>query len=230
MHIEPEISAASIVMVGSFNPQIFQPFWFAHHDIISDEDAEIAKIAVLLPEISRFNLEGDFSVQVERERFAIDRAVAPLIRIADVVCRLFGELLPHTPIGQVGINRMIHFDLGSQEARDQIGIKLAPREPWGEFGRLASGGEGAKHGGLISLVLTQRDVSDRTNGWIQAKVEPSHVIARGRTGIYMEINDHYDLGKRPDGADEIVEIVRTRFDTSLAHSDSIIDQIMSLKS
>jgi hypothetical protein len=230
MRIEPEISAATIVMIGHFNPQIFQPFWLAHHDIISEEEAESANIGFVHPEITRFSLEGEFDIQVERARFSIDRAFAPLIRIADIACRIFGDLLPHTPIAQVGINRLVHFDVGSQFARDEIGHKLAPRDPWGKWGRLVSGGEGEKHGGLISLTLTQRDVSDRPAGWIQAKVEPSSVIGRGRTGIYMEVNDHYDLANKPDGADEIVEIVRTRFDASLANSDSIIDQIMSLKS
>ena len=67
----------------------------------------------------------------------MDRAVAPLIRIADITCRIFGDLLPDTPIHQVGINRMIHFDVGSQSAREEIGLKLAPREPWGDWGRLS---------------------------------------------------------------------------------------------
>jgi hypothetical protein len=229
MRIEPEISAAAIVMVGFFNPQIFQPFWLANHGVISEREAETARVGFIHPEITQFNIEGEFSIQVERERFVIDRAIAPLVRIADVVCRIFGELLPHTPVRQLGINRHVHFDVGSFSARDQIGIKLAPREPWGEFGRLVSAGEGAKHGGLQSLTMVQKDVADRPGGWIQAKIEPSNVIGGARTGIYMEVDDHYDLGKG-EGAEEIVEIVRNRFDASLANSDLIINQIMSLHS
>jgi hypothetical protein len=161
MRIEPEISAAAIVMVGFFNPQIFQPFWLAHHGVISEREAETARIGFIHPEITQFNIEAEFSIQVERERFVIDRAIAPLVRIADVACRIFGELLPHTPVRQLGINRHVHFDVGSFTARDQIGIKLAPREPWGEFGRLVSTGEGAKHGGLQSLVMIQKGGQNR---------------------------------------------------------------------
>jgi len=229
MRIEPEISGVAIVMIGHFNPQIFQPFWLAHHDVISEESAESANVGFVHPEITSFKLDGDFTVQVQRERFSIDRAVAPLIRIADVASRIFGDLLPHTPISQVGINRLLHFDVGSESTRDQIGFKLAPQEPWGEWGKLLSHGEGLKHGGMSSLTMIQRDVPGRAAGWIQTKVEPSNVLNRGRTGIYVEINDHYDLGKTPDGADEIVEIIRTKFDDSIANSDAIIDQIMSLK-
>jgi hypothetical protein len=97
MRIEPEISGVAIVMLGHFNPQIFQPFWLAHHDIISEEAAESADVKFVNPEITAFKLDGDFTVQVERERFSIDRSVAPMIRIADVACRIFGDLLPHTP-------------------------------------------------------------------------------------------------------------------------------------
>jgi hypothetical protein len=45
----------------------------------------------------------------------------------------------------------------------------------------------------------------------------------------MEINDHYDLGEHQEGALRAVEIVREKFDSSIVRSDSIIDQIMSLK-
>ncbi|MGA7453980.1 MAG: hypothetical protein WBW73_22820 [Rhodoplanes sp.] len=228
MRIESEISGASVVMLGRFNPQIFQPFWLAQHNIISGEDAEGAKIGLIHEEITSISTRRGISLQVERERFSIDRAAAPLIRIADVACRIFGDLLPHTPIRQVGINRHVHFDVGTQLVRDEIGIRLAPREPWGEWGKTLSWGEGPKHGGLQSLTLIQRDVPGRPRGWVQTKIEPSKVIGRGRSGIYMEVNDHYEA-ESTDGTDEIVEIVRTQFDASMNNAESIIDQIMSLK-
>jgi len=230
MRIEPEIQGASIVMVGGFNPQIFQPFWFSSHEIISYEDAESAVIGVIHPEIASFRVEGDFGLTVERERFMIDRSMAPLVRIADISCKVFGDLLPHTPIRQVGINRMVHFSVGTSEIRDRVGEKLAPRVAWGAWGELLSQGEGDKHGGLISLTMIQRELKDRAVGSISAKVEPSRLVGRGRTGIYVEINDHYELGGDIDGADNSIDIVRSRFDASIAYSDTIVDQIMSLAS
>src|ERR1700683_3876568 len=161
MRIEPEISAATIVLLGHFNPQIFQPYWLANYEVISEEEAETANINFALPEITRFSVEGEFTVQVEHQRFSIERAVAPLVRIADISCRIFGDLLPHTPIQQMGINRLMHFDVGDQAVREEIGRKLAPREPWGDWGRLVSTGEGLRHGGLQSLTMTQRELSDR---------------------------------------------------------------------
>jgi hypothetical protein len=89
---------------------------------------------------------------------------------------------------------------------------------------------GRKHGGLLSLTLVQKDVEDRPAGWVQAKVEPSMRIGHGQTGIFMEVNDHYQLEdpSRATDAIEIIEILRNKFDSSMQNSDRIIDQIMSL--
>ena len=51
----------------------------------------------------------------------------------DFLERTFGEFLPHTPIFRMGINRQVHFTVGSEDARNEIGLKLAPHEPWGEW-------------------------------------------------------------------------------------------------
>jgi hypothetical protein len=227
MRIEPEVSGASIVIIGNFNAQIFQPFWLAEHEIITEAEAEAAIVAVIHPDFTRFSVDGEFSLQVERERFGIDRQVAPLIRIADITCRIFGDLLPHTPLKQLGINRQVHFDVGTEANRDQIGRTLAPPQPWGEWGAaLSTELGGGRHGGLQSLTMRQY-IANRS-GWLQAKIEPSLMIGGGRSGIYAEINDHYDVGQSFD-ADAVVEIVRSHFDTSLNQSDAIIDHIMSLK-
>jgi hypothetical protein len=42
--IEPEISTTSVVLVGSLNPTIFTPDWFARHGLLSDKEAESARV------------------------------------------------------------------------------------------------------------------------------------------------------------------------------------------
>jgi hypothetical protein len=231
MRIEPELSSAIIVLIGSFNPKIFQPFWFAKHDLIRDQAAESAEISVIHPEITAFQIESLFTLQVQRNRFEITRTVAPLILISDLAVRLFTHLLPHTPISQMGINRQVHFDVGDTQTRDRIGEMLAPRGPWGPWGAEVSSGTGRKHGGLVSLTLIQRNIPDRAAGSIQTKVEPSLRIRSGETGIFVEVNDHYELpDPEPPDATEMMKILEQNFDRSIRHSEEIIDQIMSLKS
>jgi hypothetical protein len=181
------------------------------------------------PDITAFTVEGMFTFQVERERLSISRTVSPYILIADLVSKMFGDLLPHTPISKLGINFTVHFDVGTAAKREEIGLLLAPRGPWGEWGSLVSSGEGRKHGGMVALTLVQRNVTDRPAGWIQAKVEPSLRIKSGLSGIFMEVNDHYEVppGESQD-ARAIVQILQDHFDSSLANSRKIVDQIMSL--
>ena len=124
----------------------------------------------------------------------------------------------------------LHFDIGSRKDRDRIGELLAPRGPWGQWGETMSSSDNAKHGGMLSLTLVHRNVPDRRSGWVQCKIEPSKKISGGNTGIFMEINDHFDLdtGMISD-ASESVEVLRNNFDRSMSNSEAIIDQIMSLR-
>jgi len=232
LRIEPEISGVSIVLRGNFNPSIFQPMWFAKQGLISEEAAAGAELGVVHPEVTIFKVDPDFSFSVDRDRLVINRGIAPLIVASDLICRMFGDLLPHTPIGQLGINRNVHFSVGSFEKRDQIGQLLAPPAPWGKWGEGFSAGDETKRGGLLSMTMIRRNLRDREVGWIQAKVEASNKIGQGRTGIFMEINDHYQLPDPASAVDAMVmiRILQERFDSSLKSSDAIIDQIMSLKS
>jgi hypothetical protein len=230
MRIEPEISAASIVLVGSFNPKIFQPFWMAKHGLISEKDADTAEVSIIHPEVSAFFIEGLFTLQVDRGRFSIERSVAPLILICDTTVKLFSEILPHTPVEKMGINRLVHFNVGEAE-RDRIGKILAPREPWGDWGKKVSSGEGTKHGGLTSLTLMQKDAADRPSGWIQTRVEPSTRIGGGQSGIFVEVNDHFEILDPKENSSPLamMKILHERWDASIKNSDAIIDGLMSLK-
>ena len=205
MRIEPELSTFAVVLVGSLNPRIFTPDWFARNALFTAEQADAAEIEVIHSEIAIFRMEW-LLIRVEQQRFIAETNEAPYVRLSDLVVRTFKEFLPHTPLGRMGINRSVHFNVGSFEARERIGNRLAPKEPWGDWEPLIAAGEGDEHGGLRSLVMEQRKVDDRPKGCIRAKVEPSTRIGGGRTGIYMEINDHFELedAKAAVGCEEII--------------------------
>jgi hypothetical protein len=198
LRIEPEISGVSIVLRGNFNPSIFQPFWMAGQGLITDEAAGAAEVSVIHPEIARFAVESEFILDVQADRFQLSRATAPWVVVSDLCTRIFGDILPHTPIVQIGINRSVHFSVGSVEERDRIGKLIAPQAPWGEWGAGFSSDDVTKLGGLQSMTMINKKVSDRDSGWIQARIEPSQAIGRGATGIFMEINDHYQFNDTTD--------------------------------
>src|SRR5208337_4054919 len=103
--------------------------------------AESAQVVVISSEITAFAIDSLFDLQVQKTRFSLSRSVAPQILICDLVTRIFTDLLPLTPIGSMGINRTVHFSVGDSEKRDRIGEILAPRAPWGEWGKEVSSGE-----------------------------------------------------------------------------------------
>lgn len=230
MRIQPELGDVALVLVGSLNPRIFTPDWFARHGLFTDKEAEASEVEVVHAQITSFRMEW-LNIRVEQERFQAQIAEAPYIRVYDLVLRTFRELLPHTPLTKLGINRQVHFDVGDLQIRDKIGEMLAPKEPWGEWASFLSAGADKEHGGMSSLTMQQRKVDDRPKGYISACIEPSAVIGSGRTGIFIRINDHYEVTQPESviGCEEIVEILDKNFEASIKRAEWIIDQIMKLK-
>jgi len=78
--------------------------------------------------------------------------------------------------------------------------------------------------------MVQYGLKDRDFGHIQATIEPSQLVGGGRAGIFIAINDHYQLAN-PDTARDasaMVSFVTQQFDNSMRRSEEIIDQIMEL--
>jgi hypothetical protein len=129
MRISPQVSAASIVALGNFNPLIFAPDWLRDKEIVVGNDFENLKISIVHPDIVSYELPwGNF--QADRENFTVSTTRAPLVRVHDLFVRCF-QFLPETPIRAVGINREVHFETASEAARDRVGDVLAPKAFWG---------------------------------------------------------------------------------------------------
>jgi hypothetical protein len=231
MRVPPQVSAASIVALGHFNPLIFRPDWLEGKEIIVGNDFEKLKISIVHPEIVSYEIPwGNF--QADRNNFTIATTREPLVRVHDFFVRCF-QFLPETPIRAVGLNREVHFETASEGARDRVGDVLAPKDFWGDFVR--SGEQ--KTGGVRSLIMEQAIPKEgrlvRTDGkfgYIWVRVEPS---VRGdiRYGIFTQVNDHFDLvtllDKLSDGR-VAADLVTEQFERSIANSERLIDRIMDL--
>lgn len=229
MLIEPSISTVSIVLVGSFNPPIFNPDWFARHRLISPDAADNAVIKIVHRQVADFTVDR-FEIQVTTDRFQATTLQEPFELLSDFVVRTFREFLSYTPIQALGINRDVHFRVDSFEVRDRIGYKLAPPSVWGKWAPFLTAGTGELHGGMVSLVMQQKDTDDRPSGYIQTTVQPSQAIANN-SGIFVQVNDHYQLqaGQQRQDAGEIIELLESHFRRSIERSEFIIDQVMGLK-
>ena len=233
MRIPPQISGSSIVALGHLNPLIFRPEWLRDKEIVVGSDFEGIAIDVIHPEIVSFKLPWG-NVQVDRERLTVVAAQEPLIRNSDFFVKCF-QALPETPISAVGINRDVHFSASSLEALHHVGDVLAPKAFWGDF--VLS--DGARAGGMRSLIMEQCIVKDgrRTRldgsyGWIHVKVEPSPSTIKIPHGVFVQVNDHFDLVRSDKPADGKVaaELVSERWEASVKRSEHLIDRIMELAS
>lgn len=231
MRIEPEIDGISIVLVGNFNPAIFTPAWFVLHGLLPQavaDSEELAKLAVAHPELTHFQTDW-LNLQVTTDKFNAETRLAPHVRVRDLVVRVFKEYLYHTPLRAFGINRNVHFRVRDFSARDRIGRKLAPVEPWGVWGQQL--GDSGHQGGMTSLTMRQVNVKGRPAGdQINVTVEPSNRIPEGAPGVYVGVNDHYTTGEADghESGGRLMEILEQNFDSSVACGENIIDHIMSL--
>ena len=227
MRIEPEISGVSIVLVGKFNPAIFTPAWFALHDLLPAGVAENAELQVAHQHITSFNADWlRFEVTLEVCKF--ETLQAPHIRVADLAIRTFREHLSHTPLAAAGINRDVHFRVRDEAERDRIGRALVPVAPWGRW-REELDLDGL-HGGMTSVTMSQLRPAERPHGGrINIKVEPSHRVSDTRLGVYVNVNDHYDIDHESlDANARLMQLVEDHFEPSIQRSADIIDHIMSL--
>ena len=231
MLVDPELDSALVVLLGRLNPAIFQPQWFARHDLLSAESADNAHIDLIHKEIAKFDWDERIFFTVESGRLTAEINRPPFINLADLLERTFREFLPHTPLVKLGINRQVHFSVGSEESRNEIGKILAPHRPWGEWGESLGGDRSTgSRGGLRTLTMEQNGLTDRPAGHLQVRVGPSVRVADNK-GIYISTNDEFSLENTADisGSIEMMDMIRDNWDKSMRRAEKIFDQIMSLK-
>ena len=229
MRIAPEITGASVVFIGNFNPSIFTPAWFGWHKLLPQGTVDVSELQIAQPQITAFKADW-LELQIVPDRFSISTGQEPFVRLKDLAVRVFREELPHTPLQSLGINRRVHFLVNNLDERDRIGRQLAPIEPWGDWSRLL--GPNGRNGGMTSLTMTQSKVQGRSPaGRINVTVEPSTKVGQNETGVYVQVNDHYSIDDPTsrNATNELAAILEKRFDESLCHAEQIIDQIMSLR-
>lgn len=205
----PEIQEATIVLVGDFNPKIFQPAWFASHDLLREQEAEAADINIIHHEIVQFSLEW-LNLTVTGDRFVAASSTDSHYEIMrDLVLGCL-KLLSHTPIEKLGINRQMHYRVSSAEQMNQLGYWLVPKEPWlGVFEKPA-----------MSSLTVQNPRKDPL-GYAQLQIAPS---ARVFPGVYLAANSHYEVS---GGAEAVIRIIEDEWEGAMIWPLGVMDSLMS---
>lgn len=173
-----EHDVATIVLIGSFNPAIFHPAWFASSALIRKEESETATIEVVSQMVSSFKTEW-LQVQVTNDRFAAS-STSPAHHepLRDLVLGVF-SLLEHTPTKAMGLNRTLHFRIPTPEQWNKIGHSLVPKDFW----------RGFLKDPVTRTVTVQGQRENSESKLVTVKVEPSQLLPGA---IVVDCNEHFE--------------------------------------
>lgn len=218
----------SIVLRGAFNPTIVQPWWLAQKEFITEEEAGDADLKLITSELTQFTVGERFRLISSSDRFDVLTALMPYVAISDMVVRIFQEFLPETPIRSFGINLHTILSVGGWKNRDRMGRKLAPIEPWGDWASDLPAESPEQNGGMTDLVMKQTFVSDRDQGYLQARIAPFELEQ-----VKLDVNNHFgfeglwESKERLNGL-QASELVSERFDDAVNQCERIVEQIEKL--
>ncbi|WP_338550529.1 hypothetical protein [Roseovarius phycicola] len=219
-----DVTAA--VLVGAFNPSIFHPSWLALHELISKDALSAAETLVSHPDISRFEANHmSFDIQKTRVLISCESDKDGLVQ--DMVRSIFGNLLTHSPVSRVGINRTIDVLCGTEERRDELGKHMAPQSSWGNWGKEIAAASGKRHGGMQRLTMRQIPRHDGREGHFQADLQP---LINSNDAIRLDFNSELVAGN-PDeieGAGKAVQLIEDCWAADLEKAKSICDEVVSM--
>jgi hypothetical protein len=213
MPLNVEVSGSAITLLGSFNPAIFQPQWFARQGLLSALEAENADIKLIAAQVSHFETER-FVLQVLAERFLVaSKPSADPSPLRDLVSGTF-FILEHTPVTAMGLNRQLHVPMESEADWHRLGDRLAPKEGW----------KGILEGrpGLLSLsVMTTKE--GLPGAQFNIKVEPSQ---RLKFGAYFETNEHYPASKE-EPLKGLMKTLGERWEEVPTYASKVVEHILN---
>jgi hypothetical protein len=124
---------ASVVVLGRFNPAIFQPQWFRDHDLIPASEIDSAENnpnrLLVTNDVTALQFES-IRLDVQQARWSINTSRQDWKRDLGPIAASIFELLPHTPISLLGFNYSIHrYVVGGKPAALRLLNRWAPVEP-----------------------------------------------------------------------------------------------------
>jgi len=212
--LKPEFEEANIVVLGSFNPEIFHPEWFVRQGLVREKAA--SKVNVVHPEVSSIEIDN-MRFDVNRQRFQATTNNSECYEpLRDVVIGCFSILI-HGPVRAIGLNRVFHYKASSEDAWHHVGNKLAPKQTWDKY---------LAQPGMRSLTIEGKRKND-SGGIVQVRVEPS---GRTKPGIFIAVNDHYALEeeKEEQRCGRLIEILNSNWKDLFRFSENVSKSILDL--
>lgn len=204
----------SIVLIGDFNPKIFQPAWFVSQSLLRASEAEASNIELVHADFTSFSTDW-FVMQVARDRFTITvKSSAYKSHLRDLVLGTFHNL-SHTPLTQMGINYSARLRFINERDWHCFGHFLLPKNPWS--GLLNTPG--------MRSVSVEGKRPDEIPGLIVVTADP---VRNMNNEAILRVNDHCErsLEDKSAGAMFFTEIIEKDYDMVIDRSKKLLDDLI----
>lgn len=219
MKPQAKFDSASIVLRGHFSPSILQPAWLAARGLVREEESEAAEIELIHPSAAVYSMAW-LQISVRQDKFVARTSQQAYHEpLRDLVAGVF-DILGHTPLQAMGLNRDFHFELSSENEWHRIGHRLVPKSDWEQV---------LDEPGTQSLTV-QGLRSDDLDGYVRITIEPS---VRVRHGLYVLVNDHYQLATSKDlteDTSQVLSVLSENWKHSMDQSLRLAERLSSLGS
>ena len=238
-------ASVSVVLLGNFRPERFMPDKLADSGLVTKKMASSATFSSLLPGQQVSFKFGWGDLLVTPDRLQILTTEAPYVRTSDFVLKAFADLAPESSISSFGINRESHYNLGSNDARNELGMRLAPPDAWGDWGAkvkqsMQNEDKGsALQGGVTALQVRKPFRNEGIGGWLDITIGPSSIVPNF-CGVLFRANHHHQLAKPAEGEEgseepvsvkdmtsRLLNVLSTGFDQSILQSEAIFQGVIA---
>lgn len=210
-----EVESLSVIIIGDFNPVIFQPYWLAKKELIREEEAANAKVEIISNEFVRYELSDWLNFQITRNQCIFRTRKEPYFDpLKDLIISIF-KILKETPIKAIGINNTYDLSLKTQENYYKFGNCLTPLSFWNED---------LNDPRLLSLDIVENNRKETPNAKRRVGVRPSSLSIN--FGVAINVNNHYEVSENTSSL-ELLEIIENNWDNSFIESKKLIETLLS---
>lgn len=213
-----ESEEVTLVILGRFNPSIFQPEWFIRKDIVAQEElsGDALNLGVVHGEIAQFENPW-FVIEVKQTRMVLKAKNASRIdSLRDLACSIFA-ILSETPITSFGINFIETYKCSSTDNWHKMGDTLVPKNIWGLATSLPEREIGMKE---VEVRVSRHD--DRL-GNFNIKVAPSN---DNPPKFIVHCNDHVEYQSMDIPPEEFSSYLAGYWDESLGVQKDMVSKLV----
>ncbi len=206
----------SVVLLGDFNPKIFQPFWFAHKKLLSEQECKEASengIEVIHSSIVRFKTTWA-NFDISQTRFEIRTSNEQMFNPAKDLLNGIFNILNETPIKAIGINHILHYRMSNKEVYHNFGVDKGALKNWSFMNNPK----------LLQIEIVESERTDGEKGSVRIRLYPSDLVKPN--GIAVNINDHYDVADGSNGRQgEAMDLCNKYWNSSFDRAIEIANNI-----